>query len=619
MNDEIEINFTNIADSKLFGNEDIENIEKKYEYGEGDNVEPISSKASLLHNRSTKRKSGMRVISPPYNMNKLGSLPEISPKLKTCIEAMAVNIGRFPGKIVCNIKIVERTVVDPETGEETSVKINEKTGEVLDDAKLNEIEEDYMLAHKFISSCCLDHSFSELMFRTRIDYETYANAYWEFTKDNAGDNYVGISKLRTEEVRLCERQEETVEIKQFVLNKHNFDFWEIDRLKRFRRFVQTNKKGKKIYYKEFGDPRRMNAIDGDYLSKEEEPEAGKKWIEATEVLHWRMYNPRYEYGVPRFTARTVHILGSRAADLVQYMYLKSNGIPPAILIVEGYRGKELKTRVEEWIKAKKEKGDIFGSLLVLEAEPQSGGAAGSGAKALKPNMRIEKLNNVFSKDAMFQEYTKENDKGIVSSFRLTNQFVGATEDLNRAVAETADEIVQKQVFIPERMGQDEIINENIFNGLRLKYHRYESAGVTLEDAEKIAKLAIEFGKAGALDVNEMREVASETLGRKYEDKGEKKNSLSTLELSEALKNPDFLNDILNIEMQTEDKEEANSDVGATSESGTAEEKEGLEKNWTPIPVSEFDADNHLGLLQNLIQTQEKIKIHKASILNAEKI
>lgn len=593
-------------------------LSKKYELADQKNPERSGG------NSAAQTSPGQsEVLEPRYSFDKLGALPDISPVLKTCIDVMATNVSRFGGKLVPLYDVVDakKTLED---GTQVTVKVNRDTREEIPEEVLIERQEEFIRASKFFASASLDIPFTELLYQKHVNLETYGNSFWEVERDIKYEQPVGVCQLKTESIRMLPQDKYAIEVRQFVLNPVDFEWIEIERMKRFRRFVQYGKGGKKLYFKEFGDPRRMNALTGAYIMPDEDPPADQDWIEATEVLHWKLYHPRDEYGCPRFVARTPHILGTRAADLVNYSLLRNNAIPPVAVIVEGYNSKDIEQQIKEWLKAKQRKGDTFSSMLILSAGMQSGGPVGSGAKPTKPSIRIEPMSQVMTKDGTFIEYIKSNDEGIVGSFRLTNQFVGMTANINRATAEVADEIVQKQVFIPERMAQDMFINSTLMNALRIKYWRYETNAVMLEDSSEKAKLALDFTEKGGITFRELRRVAKDTLG---------------LELEE-IEDPvmDKIKPVFDAEARLGLLPESGSDpapraaaetggadldTGADTSAGRAEDQvanqEQAQAQAKALLQEVEDDDLAVQLISKLISLRDGIQIRKAYLLNESEI
>lgn len=64
----------------------------------------------------------------------------------------------------------------------------------------------------------------------------------------------------------------------------------------------------------------------------------------------------------------------------------------------------------------------------------------------QPEIELKDLADILQKDKLFQEYIKNNRQHIQSTFKLSDLYMGYTKDFNRANAQTAIEIIEKQVF-----------------------------------------------------------------------------------------------------------------------------------------------------------------------------
>ena len=79
----------------------------------------------------------------------------------------------------------------------------------------------------------------------------------------------------------------------------------------------------------------------------------------------------------------------------------------------------------------------------------------------QPEVEIKDLANILQKDELFQEYQENSRKKVQSTFLLPDLYVGYTTDFNRATAQTAVEVTEKQVFQPERNSLAWIINNKL--------------------------------------------------------------------------------------------------------------------------------------------------------------
>ena len=123
-------------------------------------------------------------------------------------------------------------------------------------------------------------------------------------------------------------------------------------------------------------------------------------------------------------------------------------------------------------KLKEYMGDIEGesgqhSFLVLETDTLETTAAFTEQK--QPEVEIKDLAAILQKDELFQEYQENGRKKTQSAFLLPDLYVGYTTDFNRATAQTAMEVTEKQVFQPERTSLAWAVNQKLLNGYRFKH------------------------------------------------------------------------------------------------------------------------------------------------------
>lgn len=156
------------------------------------------------------------------------------------------------------------------------------------------------------------------------------------------------------------------------------------------------------------------------------------------------------------------------------------------------------------------------AFLVLETNTNEP-AAGFDVEN-QPEVEIKDLANILQKDELFQEYQENSRKKVQSTFLLPDLYVGYTTDFNRATAQTAVEVTEKQVFQPERNSLAWIINNKLLNGYGFKYVKavFNEPDVTnTDDVQKVLNIT---ERAGGLTPNMAKEYTSKILGK--EDTGD---------------------------------------------------------------------------------------------------
>lgn len=128
------------------------------------------------------------------------------------------------------------------------------------------------------------------------------------------------------------------------------------------------------------------------------------------------------------------------------------------------------------------------AFIVLETESNENMTVMGEEKAA--DIEIKDLASILQKDELFQEYQENGRKKTQSSFLLPDLYVGYTTDFNRATAQTAMEVTEKQVFQPERASLAWTVNHRLLNGYRFRYveAKFDDPDITNpEDSEHHGK------------------------------------------------------------------------------------------------------------------------------------
>ena len=151
------------------------------------------------------------------------------------------------------------------------------------------------------------------------------------------------------------------------------------------------------------------------------------------------------------------------------------------------------------------------AFLVLETESNESSAAFTDQKPAE--IEIKDLASILQKDELFQEYQENGRKKTQSAFLLPDLYVGYTTDFNRATAQTAMEVTEKQVFQPERTSLAWIINHKLLNGYQLKYVEAYFEAPDITNPEDIQKILNVTERAGGMTPNVAKELTYKTLGK----------------------------------------------------------------------------------------------------------
>jgi capsid portal protein len=464
------------------------------------------------------------VISPPYPPLEMSMLPEHSDILGAIIDALAVNIDGQG----------HRMVAYPDVDEDSP-----------------DVQEEKARTEAFFDSCSSE-GFTQLRMDKRRDQEPIGYAFFEvlretFTSARArrqrkAQNRVelGLPAMRVEDdgderhpwrfvhvpaytVRLCALKDEDGEPVEAIEYRRLEGRWEKETVRRtFRKFVQilSENPSKKRYFREFGDPRGMDADTGKYYDSEDAVPQGK--TRATELAYFRHKSGRTPYGISPFAGVMLNIAGTRKTQELNYSRLRNNMIPPLFLLISGGGlTKGSVQRMEE--KLKEMKGlDRFSAIMLLEAlapKPKGKDLLEPSGPAGAVKIEVKEVAQSVPGDALFMKYTEANHKIIRARRRVPPILIGLAEDYSYATAFVSLKMFDEQVCDPERGSFDAWVNGQVLPRLGIHDWRFQSNGITTGQMAEVAKLIEAGAKVGVGDPNKWGEVIGDQLGVTF-DKNE---------------------------------------------------------------------------------------------------
>jgi len=474
---------------------------------------------------------GMGAIAPPYDPETLCALLENSNSLRQNIDAYVTNIDAFGHRFepvldldasdadqrVANAIHIERQRLkeDPTRRDEPAVRELAATP-TPEEVAARKAEVAELMRHEksrlenFFEYCCVDSSFVTLRRRTRLDLELLGNGYWEVLRDGGGEivQFVYVPGFT---VRLLPLDSELVEIDHKV-KLSDLSFATMKVRHRFRRYVQVFET-ETVYFKEFADPRVVSRRSGRvFASVAELVAADASDGPATEILHFRVHNPRSAYGVPRWIGNLLAVLGSRQAEEVNFLYFENKSVPPLALLVSGGRlSAQSIPRIEDFIENHIRGKRNFHKILILEAEPAGSGGEHSG----RLKIELRPLTAAQHSDALFQSYDERNIDKVGQSFRLPRMLRGDIRDFNRSTADAALHFAESQVFEPERQEFDFIVNRKILADMGIRFWRFVSKSPVNRDPATMAEIIRNLMNANVLTPEEARQLAGEVFNREF--------------------------------------------------------------------------------------------------------
>lgn len=462
-------------------------------------AEPIASQVSGEDPFASLASQGL-TVEPPFDLLTLTTLPEHNSELTQTIEAMETNCDATGHRFVPRVKGF--------VGEEVPEEVK---GEVL--------KEQVKLQNFFAYATA--ESFPEFRMKLRRDKETTGCCYFEVLRDTNG-NISGFTHMPAYQVRLGRLEDDPILVDRKILELQVDGSVEVRAVKqwmRFRRYVQSRfissrglnstVQGHKVrWFKDFGDPRQYYAKTGKEIPPGElskVPQSDK----ANEVVFLRMYSPRTPYGLPRYIGNLLSIFGDRAAEEINYVTFRNNNIPSmAVLVSNGQLTEGTVQRIESFVESQIQGSDNYSKFLIIEGEPSDEDGEDGGHIKIE----IKPLTDTQHRDALFQNYSKNNQDKIRRAYRLPPIFVGRADDYTRATAESSRRLADEQIFAPERLVWDELMNRVIFPEMGIVYHKYKSNTPNTTDNEQLVKILGGAEKTGGMTPRIARMVLEEILG-----------------------------------------------------------------------------------------------------------
>lgn len=429
---------------------------------------------------------GNEIIQPPYNPKELKNMKEYSTILSQCVEAYATNIAKFG--------------LHPQYREDYNAAT---------DGQKKAMDSEWTKLQEFIRYLHFDESPEKILEWMITDREYTGNGYLEVIRDGTSEP-CGIEHADSESMRLCSYTAEDLQEVVYNVLKNGKPF-EIKRKRRFRKFVQM-RNGKKVYFKEFGDPRLLDKQTGKYGENIPEDK------QATEILHFKLGNGTY--GVPRWIGNLISLSGARKAEELNFLYFKKGRHTPAAVIVNnGVLSDDSFKQLQEYMNNIEGVENSHGFLL-LEAEGIDQGTPArqmDGEDLTNVKVEIKSLADMLQNDALFIEYDTKTRSKLRSSFRLPPLYTGESEDYTKATADTARTVTEEQVFQPERRDIAAKLNAAFLQALNIHYVELMLKGPDLSDWTEIAGALVPFINAGAVSPNDLRDLLGKILGKPLEE------------------------------------------------------------------------------------------------------
>ncbi len=511
-------------------------ISKAYFIGdeEGDQSNAVVEKdetASLFQNAGT--------IPPLYDPNVLATIFENSSSLRSNVDAYVTCIDSFGHTYEPTIDVdsiesrehvrdalrIERkhsrktgkAALSKEALLEKAEPSDADVEKRIEQLKI-EIRTERAELENFFENCTHEMPFSGpegLRGLTRQDVEILGHGYWEVLRNSLGEISV-FNYLVGRTIRLMPVDKTATEV-DAVKRVSLLSSETIKVRKKFRRFVQIfENSNTPVYYREFGDPRAVDAKTGDIYpdlktAQEKAKENRRPFTPATEILPFKITSPRTPYGVPRWIGTLLAVLGTRQSEEVNFLYFENRSVPPlAITVSGGSLNTNTVQRLEDFISNQVRGKRNFHKILVIEAETGNG-----DMQSGKMKIELHPLTQAQQSDALFQNYEEHNADKLGQAFRLPRLLRGDVRDFNRSTAAASLDFAELQVFGPQRQQFDWVMNKMIFPALGIKFHTFKSNAPTIREPEALSLMIKDLVTASVITPGEGREMAAGVFNRNF--------------------------------------------------------------------------------------------------------
>jgi PBSX family phage portal protein len=358
------------------------------------------------------------VVIPPYNLDYLARIYEINAAHHAAVNVKVANVVGLG----YDFKETPRTLDKVEDVLDEEDKLNKLR------KKLARIKSDL---REYLESLNYEDSFSEVMKKVLIDYETTGSGYIEIGRTNTGKiGYIGHIPSHTMRVRRSRDG-----FIQIVYNKYTF----------FRNFGDTEMK----------DPMGLDS-------------------NPNEVIHIKKYTPTNTfYGIPDVLSATTAIAGDEFAAKFNIDYFENKAVPRYIIVVKGAKlTPDSERKLLEFFHTGL-KGKNHRTLYIpLPADNDTS----------KVEFKMEPVEAGIQ-DSSFKNYRRENRDQILMAHRVPISKVGMPEGVSLANARDADKTFKEQVCRPLQDFVEDKVNQIIKEFTDVFVLRFNELTLTDEDTQ----------------------------------------------------------------------------------------------------------------------------------------
>lgn len=385
------------------------------------------------------------VVEPPYNLDYLAKLYELSSPHYAAVNAKVANIVGLGYNLVENAKT--KRSFESIADNEAKVKRVRNNIELMRDELL-----------QMLDNFNEEDTFTETLVKFWRDYEVTGNGYIEIGRKKDGSiGYVGHIPSQT--IRVRKKRDGFI---QMASNKIIF----------FGNFGDGGKD-------DSGRPKRItNPVSNDTPN---------------EIIHMKRYSPTSTfYGVPDIVAAKQAIAGNEFAARFNLDYFENKAVPRHLIILKGASlGRAHQDKLLKFFETGL-KGQNHRSLFI---------PLPAGDKENPVDFEIKPIETGIQ-DASFNNYRKANLSDILMAHRVPITKISVSENVALALANDADKTFKEQVCAPEQRILEKKLNRivrELTDVLELKLNE-----MTLTDAKTQSDIDTAMVKSGIWLPNEVR-------------------------------------------------------------------------------------------------------------------
>jgi PBSX family phage portal protein len=420
------------------------------------------------------------ILTPPVRPNSMYQLYEDSDVYQSCVKAKQRNVDGFGYMLQYK-------------GDDT----NKKDKDVVRQEKA---------LQNFYDFTNEEESMRAVRVKCREDFEVLGNMSLEATRYPKSNQLAMLYYNPTVDTRMTILDEKPIRVRYKVWRDGELRTLYVK--KKFRRFAQmmdaTSTTTPIKWFKSFGVVRIMDAITGEFYDTKRQCKEV-----ATEILWIKNNFGGKAYGMPPVIGSVTDIMGRSRAQYVNFDLFDNQGIPRMVLLVEnGSLSDESRIAVRQMLESFRGATN-FNRVGIIEAVADTLGLdEGSNVR-----ITLKSLTDFRSSDEQFKTYQDDTYNYIRQAFRIPALYLGGVGAYSYASAYTAQSIAEQQVFVPERLLYDEIINRLITWGeLVCPVWEYKSKGPQTVGAEELRRALKELGDVGAFSVDHAIDLANNMFG-----------------------------------------------------------------------------------------------------------